>query len=83
MEEDILRKSDHDSSSIQKGSTIRLSREELRRKKRPESSLERRKNPKRKVEETWAGIEEIVFAIRGGKDTLEIFSQVFGQVGDH
>ncbi|KZP27954.1 hypothetical protein FIBSPDRAFT_908801 [Athelia psychrophila] len=37
-------------------------------------------NPKRKIEETWNGIDEIVFAIKGGKDTLEIFSRVFVEV---
>lgn len=39
-------------------------------------------NPKKKIQESWGVIEDIIFAIRGGKDTLEIFSQVFAQVGD-
>ena len=32
-------------------------------------------NPKRKGDETWGGLEEIVFAILGGKDTVRVFRE--------
>jgi uncharacterized protein (TIGR02452 family) len=34
-------------------------------------------NSRRKGDETWGCIEEIVFAIRGGKDTIQVFREVF------
>lgn len=37
-------------------------------------------NPKRKGDETWGGTEEIVFAIRRGKDTIQAFRRVLQDV---
>jgi len=39
-------------------------------------------NPKRKGDETWGGIEEIVFAIRGGQDTIQTFRRVLQDVAE-
>jgi len=39
-------------------------------------------NPRRKCDETWGGMEETVFAIRGGKDTIRVFREVFQDVAE-
>lgn len=39
-------------------------------------------NAKRKGDETWGGLQEIVFAIRGGKDTCRIFREVLQVVAE-
>jgi len=39
-------------------------------------------NSKRKDDETWESIEEIVFAIRGGKDTIQVFREVLQDVAE-
>jgi uncharacterized protein (TIGR02452 family) len=39
-------------------------------------------NSKRKDDEAWESIEEIVFAIRGGKDTIQVFREVLQDVAE-
>lgn len=34
-------------------------------------------NSKKTCEETWTGIKEVVFAIRGGQDNIKVFNKVF------
>ncbi|KIM71490.1 hypothetical protein PILCRDRAFT_830297 [Piloderma croceum F 1598] len=37
---------------------------------------------RRKGDQTWGCIEEIVFAICGGKDTIQVFTEIFLDVAE-
>jgi len=39
-------------------------------------------NPKRKGDETWGSLQEIVFAIRGGGETIQVFRRVLLDVAE-
>jgi hypothetical protein len=39
-------------------------------------------NPRRKDDENWGGMEEAVFAIHGGKDTIQVYRKVLRDVAE-